>query len=389
MLGVLTLGVMQISKNMNDVNRNANSSLDVLMLKQEMISIINDPSNCSVSLVDNIPFKKSEIDEPETEGRNIELWYSDYKDKNLRSKRRFRSGDKFGNIKINKIKLVMNNNNQTFPVGSDYAPGNFSDSGIIQVEVEKPENRGIKFQVPINVNFSTDATNNSTLSGCAGVSGSEEKLLVVHSQDADMPADCPPNWKLEREGYSYIMATIGSGRINAQDLADPGSCLEKFGATIQIECEKNRNRCEYITGNDSTTWLLGKNSGGIVSPSRCSVCSKANGVVKVLHSQTNINPRCPPKTTPFYSGVSLMAVTLNDGIAASFRLDGTGSCIKDFKDGLPFIECKEQDKCKLDDGGDDFTMFLNAIPGSANKGSFTPATSLNDISKCTVCLGVD
>ena len=84
-----------------------------------------------------------------------------------------------------------------------------------------------------------------------------------------------------------------------------------------------------------------------------------------------------------------MAVTLNDGMAASFRLDGTGSCIRDFKDGLPFIECKEQNKCKIDDGDDDFTMFLNAIPGSANKGSFTPASSLNDISRCTVCLGVD
>ena len=380
MLGVLTLGVMQISKNMNDVNRNAHSSLDVLMLKQEMTSIANNSNDCSVSLVDNLPFKKSEIDDPETEGRNIELWYSDYKDKNRRSKRRFRSGDQFGNIKINKIKLVMNN--QTNPAGSDYASGDFSDTGIIQVEVEKPENRGIKFQIPVNVNFSTDATNNSTISGCAGVSGSEEKLLVIHSQTTLIP-DCPNGWKSEKFGYSFILASLDSGITSSQDLSDPGSCLDQFGSTVQIECEKTK--CDYITTGDFTSWLLG-DSGTL--PSRCRVCSKQNGIIKVVHSQTSIIPRCPSGTTSIWSGYSLMGVSLDKGFSASFRLDGTGSCINQFKNGLPHMECDKKDSCTIGTGGD-YATFLNAFPGSNDQGPKAPASSLTDISRCTVCLGVD
>ena len=233
MLGALSLGVMQISKNMTDVNRNANSSLDVLMLHQEMLMILNDSKDCSVSLVDSIPFKKSEIDDPQSEGREIELWYSDYKTGTQRNKRRFSSTDaaysKFGNIKINKIKLVMNN--PTKPVvGEDYVTGDFSDKGIVRVEVEKPDNRSIKFDRPIKVNLTTDATGNTKVKSCVGVSTGQAKTkryLVDHSQSAVNPV-CPNGWDTVDQGYSYLLTRTKSNYTASVDLADPGSCLKSF-----------------------------------------------------------------------------------------------------------------------------------------------------------------
>lgn len=55
---------------------------------------------------------------------------------------------------------------------------------------------------------------------------------------------------------------------------------------------------------------------------------------------------------------------------------------------MPFIECKNQNECK-DDSGDDFSIFLNAITGQPDQGSKSTANSLNDISRCAVCLGDD
>jgi hypothetical protein len=382
MLGALSLGVMQVSKNMSDVNRDSNSSLDVLMLKQEMISIVNDSKHCSASLIDGVPFKKSEIDDPEKEGRSIDLRYSTYDGKP--GKERFSSKNlkfsKFGNIKIKNIKLVMDN----VPTGVDYAPGNNTDVGTIVVEVEKPGNRGINFQIPVKVNFGTDATNNSTISSCASVSSSEEKLLVVHSQDELVP-DCPSGWVSEKEGYSFILSTLSGGRVSAQDLSDPGSCLENFGPTIQIECVKNK--CDYITGGDFSSWLHGAGVHPSIVPSRCRVCSKVNGKIKVIHSQTSSYPPCPPKMMSLWNGFSIMGVSIEENHSASFRLEGPGSCLKDFKYGLPHIECEKNDPCHLGTGGD-FAMFLNAKWKQPDTGVSSPP-QMNDISRCTVCIGVD
>ncbi len=382
MLGALSLGVMQISKNMTDVNRNANSSLDVLMLKQEMTSILNDSKHCSASLIDGISFKKSDIDDLEKEGRNIELRYSTYDGKP--GKERFSSKSlkfsKFGNIKIKNIKLVMDN----VPVGVDYAAGSNSDIGTIVVEVEKTENRGINFQIPVKVNFSTDATNNTTISGCAGVSASEEKLLVLHSQTELVP-DCPSGWFSEKAGYSFILSALSKGRVSAQDLSDPGSCLENFGSTIQIECVKNI--CDYITGGDYSSWLHGTGVHPSISPSRCRVCSKVNGIVKVIHSQTSFYPVCPPKMTSLWNGFSIMGLSIEENYSASFRLEGTGSCLKDFKYGLPHIECEKNDPCYLGTGGD-FAMFLNTKWKQSDAGPSSPP-QMGDISRCVVCVGVD
>lgn len=323
MLGALSLGVMQVSKNMTDVNRNANSSLDFLMLKEEIYSIINDPNDCSNSINDGIEFKKSDIDDKETEGRNIELYLS--KLDKTRGKKRFSASDsdysKYGNIKIKKIKMVLDT--PTGTPGGDYPEGNKTDRGWVVVELEKADGKDLKFEIPTKVEVVTNSTNNSKLTKCVGLNESQsanEKLLVLHSQDDSIYPDCPPGWISEKTGYSFIMTSIHPGRVSTQDLADPGSCVDKFGASIQIECEKTANKCDYITGDDFTVWLLGAGTGSSVTPSVCRVCSKINGVVKVVHSQTRFNPNCPPNTSPVYFGYSFMGASTGNNVTASFRL---------------------------------------------------------------------
>jgi hypothetical protein len=382
MLGALSLGVMQISKNMTDVNRNANSSLDVLMLRQEMTSILKDSKDCSVSLVDSIPFKKSDIDDPQSEGREIELWYSDYKTGTQRNKRRFSSTDaaysKFGNIKITKIKLVMNN--PTLPVvGDDYIPGDFSDKGIVRVEVEKSENRSIKFDISVKVHFTTDSTGNSTIQYCAGSSSSKGKTkryLVDHSQSPVIPS-CPTDWVKEDEGFSFVLSRNKLSTSSFQDLADTGSCLKVFKKIPTIECKKGA--CDYITPADTSTWLWGGTGTGD-EISRCVICSKEDAEIKVFHSQTDLIPNCPAESTLLWTGFSLQALASDTSEVASMRLSDTGSCLKDIKNGNPQIEC-DKDDCETGTPND-YAQFLTSMNGG------NPPSSPPDpiqISKCAVC----
>ncbi len=386
MLGALSLGVMQVSKNMTDVNRNANSSLDVLMLHQEMLMILKDSKDCSVSVVDSIPFKKSEIDDPQSEGREIELWYSDYKTGAQRNKKRFSSTDaaysKFGNIKINKIKLVMNN--PTLPVvGKDYDTGDFSDKGIVRVEVEKPDNRSIKFDMPVKVNFTTDSTGNSTVQNCAGSSSNKSKTkryLVDHSQSPIVPS-CPTDWVKEGEGFSFVLSRNKPSTSSFQDLADPGSCLKVFKKIPTIECKKGS--CDYITWDDTSTWLWAGGTGTGDEISRCVICSKEDAEIKVFHSQTDLTPPCPAESTLLWTGFSLQALASDSSEVASMRLNDTGSCLRDIKNGNPQIEC-DKSICKVGTPND-YAQFLTSM--SANSSQASPPDPIQ-ISKCAVC-GMD
>jgi len=386
MLGALSLGVMQVSKNMSDVNRDAHSSLDVLMLKEEIYSIINDSEECSFSINDGIEFKRSEIDDKETEGRNLELYLSYFdsaQKKRLKGGKRFSATDekfsKYGKIKIKKIKMVLD-------PGSDYLEGTNTDNGYVHVEFEKPDGKDLKFEIRTKVEVVTDSANKSKFTKCVGLNksqGANEKLLVVHSQSSS-PAKCPDGWIEERTGYSFVLASLGRGIISSQDLSDPGSCLDAFGSNIQIECKKNRE-CEYMSGGDYTSWLMGDNP---FEPSRCAVCSKMNGVVKVLHSQNSTPPTCPKETKLFYDGFSLMALALDEHFSAPMRLDGPGSCLKIHKNGLPHIECELGKPCKV--GTDhDYAMFLTTRHLDTRPDGRPKPFSENHLSRCSVCIGAD
>lgn len=390
MLGALSLGVMQVSKNMTDVNRYANSSLDLLMLKEEIYSIINDPNECSFSINNGPQFKRTEIDDEETEGRNLELYLSSYdptQKKRVKGAKRFSATDeklsKYGNIKIKKIKMVLDPTN---PAGGEYSEGTLTDTGRVIVEFEKAEGKVLKFEIPTKLEVLTDSANQSKFTRCVGLNESQsanEKLLVVHSQSSSAPVDCPPGWIKEREGRSFVLASTDPGVISSQDLSDPGSCLEKFGSTVHIEC-KNNKTCEYASGSDFTSWLMGDSE---TEASKCAVCSKVNGVVKVLHSQTVSWPPCPQGTISFYNGYSLMALAIDKHFASSMRLDGPGSCLRYPMEGRPHIECEKNNPCKLGTGFD-FAMFLTTRIGTNKTNNGEPFNE-SLISRCAVCLGVD
>ncbi len=388
MLGALSLGVMQVSKNMSDVNRDAHSSLDVLMLKEEIYSIINDSEECSFSINDGIQFKRSEIDDKETEGRNLELFlarYDSVQKKRVKGEKRFSATDekfsKYGKIKIKKIKMVLD-------PGSDYSEGTITDNGYLLVDFEKPDGKDFKFEIRTKVEVVTDNANKSKFTKCVGLNktqGANERILVIHAQ-SDTAIPCPDGWIQEREGYSFVLAATDDGRLSTQDLSDPGSCLEKFGATVHVECQPGS--CEYISDNDFSSWLLGWGTGTNVTPSKCRVCSKINGVVKVFHSQTTSYPICPEGLNTLWNGFSVLGISHKNHIDASFRLDGTGSCLRDGKNGVPFIECEKHNNCR-NNSSDDYTMFLTTKQGNPEQPAKSFANSINDISKCTVCIGVD
>lgn len=182
LLGMVSLGVMQVSKNIGDVQTSASSKSDELELNNSIRLLLNEERFCRVSLAGNGPkgtpttpvvFQKSNIDQ-DTEGLDVALFLSDQAGVNRSLKKFNGANNPAGNdksqvhgIKITSLKLIMNNG-----TGSNYADSPLhSDIGIIrmmgQKRISSTKTRDFKVDFDVRMDLSTTG-GNTTILGCSG-----------------------------------------------------------------------------------------------------------------------------------------------------------------------------------------------------------------------------
>lgn len=203
LLGGLSLAVMELMKNMGNVQTFSQSSMDYLDLSREITFILSSPNDCAASF-QGVTFRGSTIQGTPVD---IELWNSD-QDGN-RSRMRFtgNSSDpksKFGKMKIKSISFSM----------PDYTGGDFSVGsgqsfkGTLEVTGEKKiSSNKMRDTRPISrtlrVFFDTDSSGESSVTGCTSLSQVSDEYDVelnscswsgyVNTWDALVDYTCPDN----------------------------------------------------------------------------------------------------------------------------------------------------------------------------------------------------
>lgn len=102
---------------------------------------------------------------------------------------------------------------------------------------------------------------------CAG----SAPLITKHSFST-VPPPCPPGWKLQWQGYTFMGGVEDFNKYMSQDLGSPGSCLRQFVPTATLRCKEKE--CKYADGSDYYLWAVASESVGDNS----SVNNKSNNV---------------------------------------------------------------------------------------------------------------
>ena len=142
MLGAVSLGVMKLTGNLSSIQTSSRGVVDEADLANLVNLIVTDAMDCKVSLAGNDPvaspviFQKINIDDIATEGLDVELWVADQAGTARKSKRVSASDanfTKFGALKMDSIKLVLNNGS-----GTNYTvnPAH-SDVGVLRLKYSK------------------------------------------------------------------------------------------------------------------------------------------------------------------------------------------------------------------------------------------------------------
>ncbi len=165
LLGGLSLGVMQLIKNMSNTQTFSQSSTDYIDLSQEVSLLVSSPEDCTASFK-GVSFKGSNIQGTPVD---VELWSAD-QDGN-RSRLRFSGNSDFGKLQIDAIRLSM----------PDYTGGDFpqgsgqSFNALLEIvgkkQITSNQDRDIKaISKSFKLYFDTDSGGNSTITGCTAAS---------------------------------------------------------------------------------------------------------------------------------------------------------------------------------------------------------------------------
>jgi hypothetical protein len=222
LLSGLTLAIIQISKNIGFIQSIMKISSDENELTSTIRLIVNNPQHCQASFK-GISFKKSEIDfsgkdvvgapnyTQANEGKNIDLWLSN---QNLeKGQKKFNGADNvqgenkslFGAIKIDSIKLVMNNG--LGECSDDYCPGLNSDMAQLVLLIEKKMSsvKTVKMKKVFHLNlvFNTDSSGVSTVKSCVS---EESKPRMASGQDISGPDLKTNGFTVDLENYGFNLA---------------------------------------------------------------------------------------------------------------------------------------------------------------------------------------
>lgn len=182
LLGVVAIGVVQVMKNINQSSNMAQSVSDEILLRNTIQMVLSDENHCRLSFAgdgelgtpdDPVVFEKRDIDE-DNEGLNIALYLSNQAADERGLKKfngeNFPDGDdksKFGKLRIESMKLIMNNG-----VGTNYTTSTLhSDIGVLRVQFNKKvsSSRTVtkKLDFDVKVGMSTNSSGQSTIISCS------------------------------------------------------------------------------------------------------------------------------------------------------------------------------------------------------------------------------
>jgi hypothetical protein len=233
-LGGISLAFMQMMKNMDQGNIRAKSSSDEMELRSEINLILGNRNFCRTSLAGNgtegnpsnpVTFKKVDIDQ-ETEGLDLDLWLSNQQG-SVRSLKKFSAADlsknTYGNIKIQSIKLIMNNGSGQNYTSSD----NHSDVGKVKVVIEKKqgtsEGRVVNLDFPVSVQMKTDNNGISTILSCSSQNDYDTSSFLKNcSWEKYSYSDAFRAYKACSNGKRVVSGTCSCASTNCGGGATPG-----------------------------------------------------------------------------------------------------------------------------------------------------------------------
>lgn len=402
LVGGLALAVMQITKNSQTGLKFAEGMSDEIDLKDNVRSILGNPSFCRLSLAGNGPegtpsspviFKK-QLNDQDNEGLNIEFFLGNQLG-TARTTKKYSgtdtSANKYNGLTIKSLKLIFNNG-----TGFNYSTSTFhQDTATVRLVFEKKYDQTVRekqMDFQTTVSMQTDVLGNSTILGCnltptTAPSGAPLNIIAFHSQTSSPPG-CPADWDTLWSGYSFVTAIGGVASNARSDLGGAGSCLETFKHQPMIEC--TTSTCDYHTSNDFSYWLTNTNTNtGAINGSsamgyisRCSVCA-AKIQTLTRHSFSGSTPTCPSGWGSLWTGYTFMTAVGGEGSNASQDLASPGSCLKIFRP-MPIVECEGPGIGNCDVAtGDDFAYW--GTNRSVDEGGVPANTATSKLSRCNVC----
>jgi len=255
LLSALVVAVMQVIGNISNAQVRANSLADEIEMKTSIRMILDNPKFCKISFAGEDPvsspilFEKKDIDfsgvninagssfSETSEGLNVELWYSDTT-ASTRTLKKFNGADnpgaddksKYGNLKINSMKLVMSNG--LGACSENYCPGDVNDTGQLVVLYEKKISqrkiREMKTIFDINLGISTQASGESSILSCHRIStGTLPGYEIVsnsmtNSAHYNVDALCPTGKKVISGGCSQGDVSISTAITDNHPLGQTG-----------------------------------------------------------------------------------------------------------------------------------------------------------------------
>lgn len=235
LLGMIALGVMHLSKNMNDMMTNATSTQDQISLFSEIEMLLGNEADCRVSLSGEKgeprkSFYKKNIDgDPNSEGLPVELFNATQDGENIKRKR-FSAIEpdliKYGNVIIKEMKLQMNNGTD-----GNYGAREFHiDQGELVVAIDRrlgvKKYRRIEKRFPVQFTLTTDGDGRTEIISCSNKSDAmAEKKACENAGRFYKPGQNPPcSLSLEKVNPLPVM---GSTDGNMGTLR----CPQGFGVT--------------------------------------------------------------------------------------------------------------------------------------------------------------
>jgi hypothetical protein len=248
--GVLALVVAKISSNSTDVSTRAFSAMEEVELLNDIKLIVGDPRYCKISLVDNVPFRKTNVDgNPQNEGKDVELWLSEV-DGLTRSTKKYNGENnpgaddksKTGKITIRSIKLVMNNGTGNYPDSLS-----FSDIGELHIKIGKKSSSKTVMEknlTPIKLRVQMKSTGgNTTILSCSQTSETDTKAIKVWASDV--------TWGNNAGGNTY-------STFNCPD----GYALAAVDVRSGNDWDSVLFQCRDLVGNYSNQSVSGRYGGG-------------------------------------------------------------------------------------------------------------------------------
>jgi prepilin-type N-terminal cleavage/methylation domain-containing protein len=280
--GIISLGVMQMTKTMHKGQGEATGQADLLDMRREASQYLQDEDDCSASLK-GVTFKGSTIKlTPKT---GLEIWTAS--NTGVRSQKRFYETQKFGKINISEISLTM----PDYTTGSDWPAGTDQffkgELKIVSSKLNLGQVKNNPDQIyNLNLTFNTNGAGLSTIESCT----SATKIKQIR-QGFCTPALTPDNGNT---GVCSVIAGYNLRRISA--------CIP--GTQRTLTC------CYVPTNHDSNGWCSDRMEGHGGCFTGCGASDTNYEVQRVNGMSSGMNdthtccfiPKDNTVTKPFTSG---------------------------------------------------------------------------------------